>query len=411
MKRYGALFAFLVAIGFGVLAVMLASKYMQGRGLDVQPVIQAADSVMIKVVVAAKDLDVGAMLTPEALTVVDWPRASAPKGFFSSVADLDKRVAVVRLVTGEPLLAAELAAPNSGIGLVATIPPGMRLMSIPVNEVIGVSGFILPNTYVDILTVNAPTEGNQANPSNVSTILERIKVLAIGQETVSVEGKPQVVRTVTVEASTEQVEILLLYTTKGAVNLVLRNPLDTQKIVAAPKVPPPPPLQETITPAKRAVSIKVDEVIGVSGFILPDSLVDVLSVTSTQAAAAATVPSANPASLPASTPGPQTASTKVTTILQGIKVLAIDRETISVEGKPRVVSTVTLEVTPAQGEKLVQHKESLHLTLRNQNDTQKIAITDNEPTPANFTSPVGRPEAKPKWVDIIMGKEHQKLQF
>ena len=100
------------------------------------------------------------------------------------------------VVAGVPIVAAELAAPGSGAGLVASIEPGMRAMAIKVNEVVGVAGFVLPNTFVDIISV----QNNVAE-----TVLKRVEVLAIAQQTFVEEGKAKVVSTVTLELSPKQV--------------------------------------------------------------------------------------------------------------------------------------------------------------------------------------------------------------
>ena len=93
-------------------------------------------------------------MSEQNLLLVDWPKANKPQGAFSKIEDLKDRVTVTKIVAGVPIVAAELAAPGSGVGLVASIKPGMRAMAIRVNEVIGVAGFVLPNTFVDIIAVN-----------------------------------------------------------------------------------------------------------------------------------------------------------------------------------------------------------------------------------------------------------------
>ncbi|MCK5324101.1 MAG: Flp pilus assembly protein CpaB, partial [Desulfobulbaceae bacterium] len=189
---------------------------------------------LAKIVIASQDINMGTVLNENNLTLASWPKANRPEGAFGEISKLQGRVAISKLVTGEPLLAAELAAPGSGAGLVALIPKGMRAMSIKVDEVIGVAGFILPNSYVDVISV----ETRQGKSDKVETILKKIKVLAIAQETLSEDGQAKVVRTVTLQVKPGQSERLALQTNKGRVHLVLRNPLEHEKIKVAAKPEP-----------------------------------------------------------------------------------------------------------------------------------------------------------------------------
>ena len=163
-KRYGALIALIVAVVFGGLAVMFASKYMSSQIVQEKLIIKDKTPVA-KIVVASQDINIGAKLNETNLTLANWPVANHPKGAFKEIDKVKDRVAVTRLVAGEPLLAAELAAPGSGIGLVSLIPQGKRAMSIKVDEVVGVSGFVLPNTFVDMIGV----EGSQGKVEKAKT--------------------------------------------------------------------------------------------------------------------------------------------------------------------------------------------------------------------------------------------------
>jgi len=235
MKKYGALIALVLAVLFGVSAVLLAQKWLETTAGEKEVVVQ--ESVpLTRIVVAKENLDIGTPLNQSNLTLAQWPKASVPKGSFENLSTLEGRVAVTKLVAGEPLLDVELAAPGSGVGLVALIPPGKRAMTIRVDEVIGVAGFILPNTYVDVIAVGDPGKGKSRD---AKTILKRIKVLAIAQETFTEEGKAKVVRTVTMELTSKETERLALQTHQGAIHLVLRNPLEEEKpepVVEKPKV-------------------------------------------------------------------------------------------------------------------------------------------------------------------------------
>jgi pilus assembly protein CpaB len=232
MKKYGTLIALAVAVVFGIIAVVLANKWLSSQVTD-ETVIIKEQVPLSQVVIAGKDLDMGTLLTEENLAIAGWPKANEPKGAFSKFEDVAGRVTVAKVTAGTPIVSAGLAAPGSGIGLVAMIDPGMRAMSIRVDEVIGVGGFILPNTFVDVISVE--TEGKSRI---AKTILKRIEVIAVAQETFVEEGKAKLVRTVTLEVTPKQAETLASTINKNPIHLVLRNPTEEgekTKVVVAPE--------------------------------------------------------------------------------------------------------------------------------------------------------------------------------
>ena len=223
MKRYGALIALVLALGFGTLAVVLANRWLSSRNPAVKTA--AGDTLpATAVVVAAKDLPVGTKLSAQALAVTDWPRASVPKGAFSDPKQGESRVNVNRLAAGEPILSTELAPAGSAAGMVALIGQGKRAMAIRVDEVTGVGGFVLPETHVDVINV----ENLKNDQKKVRIILQDVRVLAIAQETYVENGKAKVVKTVTLEVTPRQAETLALGTHEGSINLVLRNPMEKE---------------------------------------------------------------------------------------------------------------------------------------------------------------------------------------
>jgi pilus assembly protein CpaB len=248
MKKYGALIALGFAVLFGVLAVFMANRLMTPKAT--QALTEKKEALQVtKIVIAAKEINIGTPLTADLLTMAEWPKANVPKGALYGVNEINGRVAVTRLSAGEPLLKAELAEPGSGSGLVALIPLGARAMSIRVDEVIGVAGFILPNTYVDVVHVDTD---NQNKQDTSSIILERVKVLAIAQETYTDEegGKAKVVRTVTLQLTPEEATVLALKTRKGSIHLLLRSPLEEK----APPPPPKPVVKKKVAPKPRPVT-------------------------------------------------------------------------------------------------------------------------------------------------------------
>jgi pilus assembly protein CpaB len=233
MKQYGTLIALAVAVIFGIVAVILANQWLSTQVSEDKVVVQEQKIPLTKIVVAAQNLDIGSLLNEQTLLLADWPKANVPQGAFEKIEDVKDRVTVTRVVAGVPIVAAELAAPGSGAGLVASIEPGMRAMAIRVNEVIGVAGFVLPNTFVDIISV----QNNVAQ-----TVLKRIEVLAIAQQTFVEEGKAKVVSTVTLELTPKQVLKLSETVLKGAITLALLNPAEDME---------QPPKPEPVKVAKK----------------------------------------------------------------------------------------------------------------------------------------------------------------
>ena len=238
MKQYGTLIALAVAVVFGIVAVILANQWLSTQVSDEKVIVQEQTIPMTKIVVAGQNLDIGSMLNEQNLLLADWPKANAPQGSFEKIEDLKERVTVTRVVAGVPIVAAELAAPGSGAGLVASIEPGMRAMAIRVNEVIGVAGFVLPNTFVDIISV----QNNVAK-----TVEKRVEVLAIAQQTFVEEGKAKVVSTVTLELTPKQVLKLSETIPKGAITLALLNPAEDME-----EPPKPEPKPAKVASKKRA---------------------------------------------------------------------------------------------------------------------------------------------------------------
>jgi len=260
MNKYRGLLVFLLAIVFGLLAVVLANKWLATRDKRTSVVVQEKVP-LARIVVAATDLGVGTPLNKETVTFAEWPKANLPKGVFYDVGALEKRVSVTRILAGQPVVDAALAVPGSGAGLVAKIPSGMRAIAISVDEVKGVGGFVLPDTSVDIHCLESSGRGNMIT----KTILKNIKVLAIAQEAVKEDGKPKVVHTVTLEVDPKQAELLAMQSAKkGTFHLALRTPLDNDEkppvLAEKPAVKTKTtarPKRVYYTPAPKAYTVEV----------------------------------------------------------------------------------------------------------------------------------------------------------
>jgi pilus assembly protein CpaB len=178
------------------------------------------------VVVASVNLEPGAQITTQQLRVMQWPAGSTPAGFVSDSKSLVGRVTKQLIYAGEPILEPKLAPVDAKGGLSSTITPGKRAISVRVNDVIAVAGFTLPGSYVDVMV-----SARDANNEPFSKIvLNRVKVLAIAQETSQDQTKPKVVNAVTLELSPEESEQLDLARSVGSLSLVLRNELDSSDV-------------------------------------------------------------------------------------------------------------------------------------------------------------------------------------
>jgi pilus assembly protein CpaB len=183
-----------------------------------------------KIVVAAKDLKLGAVLQDADLTTVDLA-GTPPKGAILNRQEAVGRGVLSDIYQGEPILETRLAAVGAGGGLAATIRPGMRACAIRVDEVVGVAGFVTPGMHVDVLISGNPpaaTPVSAAEGPQVRTLLQNIEVLSAGTDIQrNVDGKPQQVQVVNLLVTPEQAEALSLASNQTKVQLVLRNPLDT----------------------------------------------------------------------------------------------------------------------------------------------------------------------------------------
>jgi pilus assembly protein CpaB len=181
------------------------------------------------VVVAAANLELGAELTRDDLRVIDWPSSAVPEGAFNDPKEIVGRGVIVPLVANEPILPMKLASKEAGAGLTPAIPPGLRAVSVRVNEVIGVAGYVTPGTRVDVVATVNPTTQQQDMTSKV--ILTDVQVLAAGTriESRGDQEKPVPVSVVTLLVDPQEAERLTLASNEGKIQLALRNPLDKDR--------------------------------------------------------------------------------------------------------------------------------------------------------------------------------------
>lgn len=216
-KRPVPILAF--ALACGLLSAYLASQYLRAHMANVT----AAQPVTTRVAVAARDLPGGSVLRETDVKMIEWPAGSPPPGYIAQSNALLGQGLVHPVRANEPFLSTKLA--NSGVsGLAGMIPAGMRAVSVKVDEVIAVAGFVMPGTRVDIL-VTMPPVGNQ--PGAAKLVLQNLKVLASGQSfTPSEESRPQDASVITLLVTPDEAEVLTLASTEGRIQLALRNTLD-----------------------------------------------------------------------------------------------------------------------------------------------------------------------------------------
>ena len=197
-----------------------------------QPV-KTVNTPMQGVVVAAGDLQLGSEIKKEDVQVVQFPAGKTPEGTFAKVDEVVGRGVIVPIVKNEPILKAKLASKEAGSGLPPVIPEGMRAVSVRVNEVVGVAGYVLPGNRVDVVATASPTDQHSDTTSKV--VLSNVQVLTAGTriEQGQDPSKPVQVTVVTLLVYPDQAERLALASTEGKIQLALRNPLDT----SAPETP------------------------------------------------------------------------------------------------------------------------------------------------------------------------------
>jgi pilus assembly protein CpaB len=203
-------------------------------------------------VVAAIPLPLGTRLDSSNTRTIQWPANQQVAGMFTRVEDVANRAIITPLAENEPVLESKLAPKESGAGLSATIPEGMRAVSVAVNEVVGVAGFVTPGTMVDVL-VTGRTIGQQSSQGDITrTILENVRVLAAGQKIeTDREGKPQTVAVITLLVAPDDATKLIMGSLDGKIQLALRNTIDTKK-----NDPPTIQQAELFTPNGPKLTIK-----------------------------------------------------------------------------------------------------------------------------------------------------------
>ena len=244
MARMRVFVVLALAIAAGGTFAFGTYKYMQNAPTRTVGVPTTA------VIVAASDLQLGAELRREDLRVLQWPSNAVPMGSFSKPEDLVGRGLIQPVTMNEAFLPTKLASKEAGAGLPPVIPPGYRALSVRVNDVIGVAGYVLPGTHVDVVVTINPTQ----QPTEVTSkvVLTNVQVLASGTKIEQNENnKPIQVSVVTLLVSPDEAEKLTLASTEGKIQLALRNPLD-KTAPATPGIKPAPLVASGMAPMRVA---------------------------------------------------------------------------------------------------------------------------------------------------------------
>ncbi|MDH3266627.1 MAG: Flp pilus assembly protein CpaB [Gammaproteobacteria bacterium] len=230
------------------------AAFMANRWVAAQVVgNEAVDGTLV--VAAAMAIPYGTKVEARHLKYVEIPNEVAPTGFFTAMETVEGTVSTTSIARGEILIAERFAAHDSGSTLAALVSENMRALTVRVNDVIGVAGFLLPGNRVDVLSSR---KGNNRR-AVTETIVHNIKVLAVDQSATTEQNEPVIVRAVTLEMTPEQAEIVVKARTEGEIQLTLRNPLERQP-VAEPK--PKPVVARSVRRAPRNTTTTITVIRG-----------------------------------------------------------------------------------------------------------------------------------------------------
>lgn len=208
-------------------AVAAGSVYASKEFLEIEQASATTEMTvpaMVSVVVASQEIPAGAAIEAHKLTTIQWPAEAVPAGIYTDFSRLvalegqEPRRARRAFVKGEPVLAAKISEFGEKLGIVQTLQPGNRAMAISVNATTSVGGFVTPGDFVDIVLTSQDRNGLRA-----VTILQRVRVVGVDQQSDELNELAQVARTVTVEVTPKEGQKLALAQRAGTLSLTLRN--------------------------------------------------------------------------------------------------------------------------------------------------------------------------------------------
>jgi pilus assembly protein CpaB len=262
MRNKRLIIALTGAVICGLVGVMLITRYLSN--------VQQFTKNLGNVVVAKAEIPLGEKITAEQLALAQIPNGSAPEGVFRKMDEVVGRVAITPIGVRETITNMKLAPEGTGAGLSAVIPEGYRAMTVKVDDVVGVSGFIMPGSFVDVVAIITPVAQAGANGPISKIVLQNIKVLASGAKIDSPENQrqPSEVKAVTLQVTPEQAEKLVLASNGGRLQLVMRNYSDQEDtqtrgatgatlLSGETFVPQPPPPSEKADAKSKLVAKRI----------------------------------------------------------------------------------------------------------------------------------------------------------
>ncbi|MEL6299634.1 MAG: Flp pilus assembly protein CpaB [Pseudomonadota bacterium] len=230
------LYLLALALSSGTLAMTLANGWLDSRMSELNyarsriPTYQPVE--MSRIVVARRDIELGTELNPAMFEEIEWPSNALPEGAFESIQDVfesaDMRIANAPLYRKEPLLMEKLSSQARRASLSGKLAPGLKAVSIKVNDVIGVGGFVLPGDFVDVLLIRTSREETETKTTETAysfPVLQKVRVLGVDQSHDMEAESPRLARTVTLEVGMRDAQRVTLAASIGRLTLVLRNHL------------------------------------------------------------------------------------------------------------------------------------------------------------------------------------------
>lgn len=256
MNRARILIVLMVAVLVGGLLSYAVYNYLRTRP------VQVVKTPEKNIVVAAGKLQLGTLLKDQDLKFVPWPATNLPEGYFDRKEELVGRGLIQPLVENEPILESKLAPKGTGAGLPPIIPTGKRALSIRANEIIGVAGYVLPGTRVDVVLTGNPIGSKEPF---TKIVLQNVEVVSAAQDIQKdAEGKPKTVTVVTLLGSPEDIEKLTSASSQGQFQLALRNPIDMEEaktrgieLTQLMRGGVPPPVRGGAAPRRVAPTVPV----------------------------------------------------------------------------------------------------------------------------------------------------------
>jgi len=217
-------------VAFALCLALVASLGVHRFLSEKSRMAESAKLQTVGVAVAVVDIPLGTTINSNQIALSSWPRDLQPKDAFTAVKPAEGRLAMRDFLRGEPIVESKLVPTDKSSGLLSLkVPPGMRAFSVKVNEVVGVGGFIVPDSRVDVVVTTAVSPQRQQEQVS-KTFLQDVQVLAAGQVVEQKDNKPVTVGTVTLAVAPEDAEKLALASNDGKIQLVLRNFSDNRKV-------------------------------------------------------------------------------------------------------------------------------------------------------------------------------------